>query len=971
MGDEFLAIYKFFDEPPPPVITGISPDTGILGDHITEAQSIVVSGTAALDAEEVTVSDGAGHVVQVHTGPGGVWSAPFNALPLGDYDFTATATDASGNISAASSAFHVEIVDLIPPPPVITGISPDTGILGDHITEAQSIVVSGTAALDAEEVTVSDGAGHVVQVHTGPGGVWSAPFNALPLGDYDFTATATDASGNISAASSAFHVEIVDLIPPPPVITGISPDTGILGDHITEAQSIVVSGTAALDAEEVTVSDGAGHVVQVHTGPGGVWSAPFNALPLGDYDFTATATDASGNISAASSAFHVEIVDLIPPPPVITGISPDTGILGDHITEAQSIVVSGTAALDAEEVTVSDGAGHVVQVHTGPGGVWSAPFNALPLGDYDFTATATDASGNISAASSAFHVEIVDLIPPPPVITGISPDTGILGDHITEAQSIVVSGTAALDAEEVTVSDGAGHVVQVHTGPGGVWSAPFNALPLGDYDFTATATDASGNISAASSAFHVEIVDLIAPDTTITSGPSGTVSSTSAAFTFSATEAGSTFQASLDGAAFGAVPAGYTGLSQGTHTFEVRAIDAAGNIDQTAASRTWTVDTVAPDTTITSGPSGTVSSTSAAFTFSGTEAGSTFQASLDGAAFGAVPAGYTGLSQGTHTFEVRAIDAAGNIDQTPASRTWTVDTVAPDTTITSGPSGTVSSTSAAFTFSGTEAGSTFQASLDGAAFGAVPAGYTGLSQGTHTFEVRAIDAAGNIDQTAASRTWTVDTVAPDTTITSGPSGTVSSTSAAFTFSGTEAGSTFQASLDGAAFGAVPAGYTGLSQGTHTFEVRAIDAAGNIDQTAASRTWTVDTVAPNTTITSGPSGTVSSTTAAFTFSATEAGSTFQVSLDGGAFTSAGASSSYTDLSQGAHTLQVRAIDSAGNIDLTPASQTWTVDTVGRTTRRFWTIPRHRSAMRLPRTPGHLRERSARWFHRWWTSPAVAA
>ena len=51
------------------------------------------------------------------------------------------------------------------------------------------------------------------------------------------------------------------------------------------------------------------------------------------------------------------------------------------------------------------------------------------------------------------------------MITGISPDTGILGDHITEAQSIVVSGTAAVDAEEVTVSDGAGHVVQVPTGP--------------------------------------------------------------------------------------------------------------------------------------------------------------------------------------------------------------------------------------------------------------------------------------------------------------------------------------------------------------------------------------------------------------------------------------------------------------------------------------------------------------------------
>ena len=457
------------------------------------------------------------------------------------------------------------------------------------------------------------------------------------MGDYDFTATATDASGNISAASSAFHVEIVDLIPPPPVITGISPDTGILGDHITEAQSIMVSGTAALDAKEVTVSNGAGYVVEIPTGSGGVWSVPFTALPFGDYDFTATVSDASGNVSAASSAFHVEIVDLIPPPPVITGISPDTGILGDHITEAQSIMVSGTAALDAKEVTVSNGAGYVVEVPTGSGGVWSVPFTALPFGDYDFTATVSDASGNVSAASSAFHVEIVDLIPPPPVITGISPDTGILGDHITEAQSIMVSGTAALDAKEVTVSNGAGYVVEVPTGSGGVWSVPFTALPFGDYDFTATVSDASGNVSAASSAFHVEIVDLVAPDTTITSGPSGPISSTSAAFTFSATEAGSTFQASLDGGAYGAVPAGYTGLSQGTHTFEVRAIDAAGNIDPTAASRTWTVDTVAPDTTITSGPSGTVSSTSAAFTFSATEAGSTFQASLDGGAYGGGP----------------------------------------------------------------------------------------------------------------------------------------------------------------------------------------------------------------------------------------------------------------------------------------------------------------------------------------------
>ncbi len=86
-----------------------------------------------------------------------------------------------------------------------------------------------------------------------------------------------------------------------------------------------------------------------------------------------------------------------------------------------------------------------------------------------------------------------------------------------------------------------------------------------------------------------------------------------------------------------------------------------------------------PQTTITSGPSGTVKSDSAAFGFASSEPGSTFQCKLDSATFGpcSSPKSYANLPDGNHTFRVRAIDPGGNLDPTPAVRSWTVDTTAP------------------------------------------------------------------------------------------------------------------------------------------------------------------------------------------------------------------------------------------------------------------------------------------------------
>ena len=86
-------------------------------------------------------------------------------------------------------------------------------------------------------------------------------------------------------------------------------------------------------------------------------------------------------------------------------------------------------------------------------------------------------------------------------------------------------------------------------------------------------------------------------------------------------------------------------------------------------------------------PAAITNQTGATFTFSSNDGGATFEVRLDGGAWipSTSPKVYSGLSDGPHTFDVRATDAAGNADLSPATFAWTVDTAAPNTTITCSP----------------------------------------------------------------------------------------------------------------------------------------------------------------------------------------------------------------------------------------------------------------------------------------------
>jgi hypothetical protein len=441
-------------------------------------------------------------------------------------------------------------------------------------------------------------------------------------------------------------------------------------------------------------------------------------------------------------------------------------------------------------------------------------------------------------------------------------------------------------------------------------------------------------------------------DTVITSsGPNSPTNQTSATFSFDApSDPDATFECTLNqpGQAGNLFPCGnpadksesLSGLTtNGQYTFFVRGKDPSGNVDLTQASRTWTIDTVPPFLTLSGGPpaGSTTNSTSATFGI-GTNEG-TLICRRDGAFIACTqPQVLGGLGNGPHTFMIQATDAAGNTSS--LTRAWTVDTVAPVPTLSGGPpAGSVTnSTSATFTI-GTNEG-TVTCTLDGVAEPCTPPSETlaSLSHAEHTFSITATDAAGNTS--SASRTWTVDTVAPPPAlIFIGPTGQQASTSASFSFVSSEGGVSYLCGLDSAtpASCTSPKAYSALSQGPHTFHVSAVDPAGNVSA-EATRSWTVDTVKPNTFLTAKPRAQTTSKTATFRFVSTEAGSKFQCKLDKGAWKACKSPKSYRGLKKGRHTFQVRAIDAAGNVDTTAAKKTWTIRQPVRRSNRFVLVGR---------------------------------
>lgn len=507
-----------------------------------------------------------------------------------------------------------------------------------------------------------------------------------------------------------------------------------------------------------------------------------------------------------------------------------------------------------------------------------------------------------------------------------------------------------------------GTVVLEADGLGGttIISSELENPPLEAEVFTATMTPlASGSTSQFSACFN-EV-----PSAEIESEPPDPTESETAEFSFSGFDPSgfiAGFECKLDDGGFSACdsPKEYAEIGQGSHTFEVRAIDKAGQAG-VPDSYTWLVETATPPDppVLTSTQPASPANNNSPKVFGMAAAGTAITlypfasctgTPLPNVTVAELESGITVSVADDSLTEFSAIAWDGEVESDCSNTiSYREDSTLPTVTIEAKPANPTAATEAEFSFSGADPGGSgvkeFQCKLDAGAFAPCtsPQSYTELNDGSHEFAVRSIDNAGN-QSSPATYSWSVDTAAPAVTIDSLSKTVIGSGgSSELRFHANKDG-TYQLRLGGAdcdtgtllqsgPYGGQPAEATltiaaaELAEGANPLHLCLTDAVENTG--SATTSIRLDTTAPSTSIISRPANPTTATAAEFSFSGEDPGGSgiagFECKLDAGAFSACTSPATYAQLATGAHGFAVRAVDNAGNVDPEPPAYDWTIST----------------------------------------------
>jgi hypothetical protein len=835
-----------------PTITSFSSDTGVVGDGITDHNTLTLTGTAAANST-VKVLDGTTQVGTATADSRGTWTLTTAKLADGSHSLTATDT-VSGTTSAASAALAVKIDTVAPNAPVETNASIVSG--------TTKVQLTGTAEANST-LQVFDGTTQVGTATANSSGAWSLTTGTLASGGHSFTTKATDAAGNTGLASAALAVTIpsAPTAPAAPTIASFLTDSGVVGDHITNDNALTLAGTAAANST-VKVFDGSAQIGTTTANSSGSWSYITSVLTDAIHVLTATDT-VSGVNSAASSPLSVTVDTAAPAAPVL---------VSDSVVNTNHVLLSGTAEANST-VTVYDGTTAVGTATAGANGAWSVTTSALATGAQALTAKATDVAGNTSALSQALDPVIGSpaLAPAVPKIVSYSNDSGVAGDGITNDKTLTLAGTAVANSS-VTIFDGANKLGTATVNSSGAWSYTTAALGDGKHSFTATDTS-SGKTSAASSATAVTI------DTNAPAAPvlvSDSVVNTNHVLLSGTAEANSTVAVYDGTTAIGTATAGANGawsvttgaLAIGSHALTAKATDAAGNTSALSQALGPVIGSSVPPSapkiisfSQDSGVAGDHITNDNTQTLTGTAAANSTVTVFDGAnklgtatVNGSGAWSYTTAALGDGNHSLTATDtASGHTSLASSALAVTIDTHGPATptmAVYSQGGTAIGGTTTAddLLLKGTaEANSTVHVFDGGKQIGTATTNTSGLwsfdtghvADGSHSFTSTATDAAGNASAASAAKGVSVDAPASAVGITnmyenSSHIVTIKGTADAYSqiklYDGTKSVGMVHTGADGT-WSFTPS--SAISNTVHTFTAQELDSTSHVVATSGS------------------------------------------------------------------------------------------------------------------------------------------
>lgn len=685
---------------------------------------------------------------------------PAEPLADGTWRLRAVLNDLAGNGAAAQVAFVVDTVA-----PTFTIEQPASGVIVGTAAPAFDILYADDASgIDLPRLTLAvDGIDRTDRL------VWEAdratgallPQDGLEDGEHGVEVGIYDKAGN--AAPMPPHTFIVDTVAPTAAVE--SPIDGMYLGTSTPTVRVVFQdqGTAPTGIEPSSVVvevDGVDRTADLTVTDSAAEGVLQTALADGPHTVVVRVADLAGHPATGMASFVVDTQ-----PPSVSNLSLGEGDYVAQVDAQGNLTITGQFQDMDPQTTLRCrvGSSEVDATVNGNDFTCSVP---VEEGAAAIEFIATDRSGNTATTTRNINVDLTA-----PTVTILDPADG----SYTNATVLNVSGTV-VDTSPVQV-DVQGVAAGVNGQAFVATGIPAGADP--QITLRAVATDAAGNTSS-----HevVVTIDRVAPVIDITypengdavQGPSVNVEGTFSDDSPVSLVYVNGQEAVLAGGGTGSgtfsagIPA-----PDGPLAIEARGFDAAGNegTDRVDAA----VDSVPPSLNLTEPAPGTVTNDSAIRVAGTVTDTTTVTLTVDGQPVAVDPSGGFGYDRplggdGTETITLVATDGAGNVAS--LSVDVVVDRTAPDLQVVAPGEGDAVGALPVVVQGTVDDATATTVTVDGVAATIVGLGWSAdidsLSDGPHTFDVVATDAAGNT--TSVQRMVTLDLAPPEVTITAPPSG---------------------------------------------------------------------------------------------------------------------------------------------------------------------------------------------------------